>query len=62
MSDVPDAQTEERDGLLARRLRVSPGSRYYPTYVAPVLDDGTIDVRAWCADLDDWFNQGLSGG
>jgi hypothetical protein len=61
VSDVPDAQAD-REATLARRHRFSPAARYYPTYRAPLLDDGALDVRAWCADLDTWFNQGLSGG
>lgn len=42
-------------------LRQSPAARYYPTYQPPVLEDGTLDVRAWCRDLDAWFNAGLGG-
>lgn len=32
---------------------------FWPTGFLPRLADGTIDVRAWCRDLDEFFNQGL---
>lgn len=41
-------------------LRLSPAARYYPVYRPPTLEDGTLDVRAWCRDLDAWFNAGLA--
>lgn len=39
-----------------RRLAQSPAARYYPAYRPPTLPDGSLDVRAWCADLDAAFN------
>jgi hypothetical protein len=56
---LTEAQDTERELFReSGRARFSPAARYYPTYRPPLLDDGTLDVRAWCADLDTWCNQG----
>lgn len=41
------------------RIRMSPAGRYYPAYQPPRLDDGTLDVRAYLADLDAHVNAGI---
>ena len=60
MSHLTGDEQADREALLAGRRRVGPAGRYYPVYVPPVLPDGTLDVAAWCADLDAWFNAGLT--
>lgn len=55
---TPEMQAE-RDAMQADfTRRMSPAARYYPVYRPPLLEDGSLDVRAWCRDLDAWFNAG----
>lgn len=53
---TPAQRIERTRRQVDGRLRLSPASRYTPAYRFPTMADGSLDVRAWCADLDAAFN------
>lgn len=60
---TPEMQAERDINHTNRVRRLSPAARYWPakaTIYPPTLPDGSLDVRAWLAQLDKACNEAVT--